>query len=78
MCRLNLLNGVYAFGGPSTSLLRVGVLRENRPFYNPLNYHGDVEAYLTLLQTHDFGFVHQVLSYIRRGENSATTAFWIG
>src|SRR5262249_9496423 len=75
VCRLYLLSGVYAFGGPSTSLIRADVLRESRPFYNPLNYHGDVEAYLTLLQTRDFGFVHQVLSYIRRGEKSATTAF---
>jgi glycosyltransferase involved in cell wall biosynthesis len=74
-CRAYLLRGVYAFGGPSTSLIRAEILRETRPFYNPLNYHGDVEAYLNLLQKYDFGFVHQVLSFICRGEKSGTTAF---
>jgi hypothetical protein len=50
-------------------------VRAKRPFYNPLNYAGDTEAYLELLQEHDFGFVHQVLSYLRRGEDSRTTSY---
>ncbi len=75
VCRLRLLRHIKVFGGPSASLLRADILRENRPFYNPLNYHGDNEAYLGLLQTHDFGFVHQVLSYNRKGEDSRTTAY---
>jgi glycosyltransferase involved in cell wall biosynthesis len=75
VCRLRLLQGIKVFGGPSASLIRSSVLREGVPFYNPLNYHGDTEAYLELLQRHDFGFVHQVLSYNRRGEDSRTTAY---
>jgi glycosyltransferase involved in cell wall biosynthesis len=75
VCRLRLLHGLKVFGGPSASLLRASIVREMRPFYNPLNYHGDNEAYLRLLEHHDFGFVHQVLSYNRRGEASRTTAY---
>jgi len=75
VCRLRLLKGIKVFGGPSASLIRASILRESRPFYNPLNYHGDNEAYLELLKTHDFGFVHQVLSYNRKGEKSRTTAY---
>jgi hypothetical protein len=75
VCRLRLLRGIKVFGGPSASLLRASVVRASEPFYNPLNYHGDNEAYLRLLEHHDFGFVHQVLSYNRKGEDSRTTAY---
>jgi glycosyltransferase involved in cell wall biosynthesis len=75
VCRLRLLQGIKVFGGPSASLLRTSVVRERQPFYKVGNYHGDTEAYLDLLQEHDFGYVHQVLSYNRRGEDSRTTHF---
>src|SRR5437868_10048005 len=75
VCRLRLLKGVKVFGGPSASLLRASVVKEMQPFYKLGNYHGDTEAYLDLLQEHDFGYVHQVLSYNRRGEASRTTHF---
>jgi glycosyltransferase involved in cell wall biosynthesis len=73
ICRMRLLDGLKVFGGPSASLIRKSALRQ--PFYNPLNYHGDNEACLELLKDHDFGFVHQVLSYNRKGEDSRTTAY---
>jgi glycosyltransferase involved in cell wall biosynthesis len=75
ICRMRLLKGLKIFGGPSNSLLRSRVVKERRPFYKPGNYHGDTQAYLDLLQEHDFGFVHQVLSYNRRDEDSRSTAF---
>ena len=75
VCRLRLLRRIKVFGGPSASLIRADIVRASQPFYNPLNYHGDNEAYLTLLQHHDFGFVHQVLSYNRMGEDSRTTSY---
>jgi len=75
VCRLRLLRGIKVFGGPSASLLRASIVREKRPFYNPLNYHGDIEAYLDLLRDWDFGYVHQVLSYMRKGEASPTTSY---
>jgi len=76
VCRLRLLKGVKVFGGPSASLLRASVVKEQMPFYKLDNYHGDTEAYLDLLQKYDFGFVHQVLSYNREGgDDSLTTGF---
>lgn len=75
VCRLRLLEGVRVFGGPSASLLRASVVREKRPFYTPNNYHGDTDAYLEILQRYDFGYVHQVLSFNRVGEDSRTTSY---
>lgn len=73
--RNRLLHGFTGFGGPSTTLIRADLVRKNRPFYNPRNYAGDVEAYLDILMHHDLGFVHQVLTYMRSGEDSRTTSY---
>ncbi len=70
--RLRLLNNVRVLGHPSTSLLRVSALEGRHPFYSPLDYHGDAIAYLHLLKEHDFGYVHQALSFVRNGAKSRT------
>lgn len=75
ICRMRLLDGLKVFGGPSSSLLRSSTVREKQPFYTLNNYHGDNDAYLHVLQKHDFGFVHQVLTFLWKGEDSATTSF---
>jgi glycosyltransferase involved in cell wall biosynthesis len=75
ICRMRLLDSILVFGGPSASLIRSDVVRRQDPFYTVGNYHGDNDAYIRLLQHHDFGFVHQVLSYNRRGEDSKTTHY---
>src|SRR5262245_43869100 len=75
MCRMRLIDGVRVFGGPSASLIRTTVVKNQQPFYTPDYYHGDNEAYLELLGTWDFGFVHQVLSYNRRDVDSRTTHY---
>jgi glycosyltransferase involved in cell wall biosynthesis len=73
--RFRFLQNTSLFGGPSTSLIRASIVRRKRPFYNPVNYYGDLEAYLDLLQEYDFGFVHQVLTYTRKGTASRTTSY---
>ena len=73
--RFRFLKNLSQFGGPSTGFLRASVVRERKPFYNPINYYGDLEAYLDLLQEYDFGFVHQVLTYTRKGPASRTTSY---
>lgn len=73
--RGRLLNGLKGFGGPSATMIRADIVRNKRPFYNPRNYAGDIEAYLNLLQDHDLGFVHQVLTYARSDEESKTTSY---
>lgn len=75
ICRMRLLDQVFVFGGPSASLLRTSAVKEHLPFYTVGNYHGDNDAYLRLLQRYDFSFSHQVLSYIRRDEDSRTTHY---
>lgn len=75
VCRLRFLHNVRVFGGPSASLIRADIIRQKRPFYTVGNYHGDNEAYLDLLKDHDFGFVHLILSYLRKGEESRTTSY---
>jgi len=75
ICRLRLLDKILVFGGPSASLLRTDAVQRQDAFYEPGNYHGDNTAYLNLLRDNDFGFVHQVLSYNRRGEDSKTTHY---
>ncbi|HTR21213.1 MAG TPA: glycosyltransferase family 2 protein [Gemmatimonadales bacterium] len=65
LCRLHLLEGLFVFGSPTVLLLRTDVVRRHHPFYDPRTYHADTEAcYRTLTQC-DFGFVHQVLSFLR-------------
>lgn len=73
--RLRLLKGLKGIGGPSTTMIRADIARKKAPFYNPLNYAGDIEAYLDLLRDYDLGFVHQVLTYMRTDEESKTTSY---
>lgn len=75
IARKRFSEDIKVFGGPSASLIRSDILRRQVPFYAPDNYHGDNEAYLELLKDHDFGFVHQVLTYRRKGEASRTTFY---
>jgi glycosyltransferase involved in cell wall biosynthesis len=75
ICRMRLLDKILVFGGPSASLLKTEPVQRYEDFYQPGNYHGDNTAYLTLMRDNDFGFVHQVLSYNLRGEDSRTTHY---
>ena len=75
ICRMYFLDDVKVFGGPSNSLLRASVVKARSPFYKVGNYDGDTEAYIDMLQEHDFGFVHQVLGFKRRGADSRTTSY---
>lgn len=72
-CRLFLLGNLYLFGSPTTLLLRSELVRNNDPFYDEKNLHADTDACLRYLTDWDFGFVHQVLSYTRRHNESATS-----
>jgi glycosyltransferase involved in cell wall biosynthesis len=73
VCRLHLLKRVYVFGSPNSVLYRADLVRGGNPFYNETSVHPDDEACFTLLNTCDFGFVHQVLTYTRVREDSLYT-----
>jgi glycosyltransferase involved in cell wall biosynthesis len=69
--RLYFLKGKYLFGTPTSLLLRSEVVRSRDPFYDErLAPFEDGHACFDLLRTCDFGFVHQVLTYSRRDNES--------
>lgn len=66
------LGGLWIFGSPTSLLLRSDLIRSRSSFYNESNFHADAEVCLDLLQTCDFGFAHQVLTYTRYHPEAAT------
>jgi glycosyltransferase involved in cell wall biosynthesis len=73
-CRLWLLpGGPSMFGSPTTLMYRSDVVRSRHSFYNESNLHADTEVCLELLEHHDYGFVHQVLTFQRKREGSMTS-----
>lgn len=64
-CRKQLLDGVFLFGSPTTLLMRADVVRRRVPFYTEGHLHEDTEVCFELLREHDFGFVPQLLSFVR-------------
>jgi glycosyltransferase involved in cell wall biosynthesis len=70
VCRATLLDGPYVFGTMTSLLMRSDLVRKRAVFFNQQNLHADQEACFDLLRESDFGFVHQVLSFVRPRENS--------
>lgn len=68
ICRLQLLEGRFFFGSPTTVLYRADVVRERQPFFEERLLHDDTERAYEILENYEFGFVHQILSYLRRDE----------
>ncbi len=71
--KLTLMDRIYPFWSPSSTLLRTRLLRERGTLYASERLHADVELMYELLQKTGFGFVHQVLTYIREHEASETS-----
>lgn len=65
VCRRLFLDGTYVFCTATSFLYRSDLVRSHDPFYNEANLHSDAEAYVVLLHSSDFGFVHQVLTFKR-------------
>lgn len=70
ICRQTLLGDLYVFGTPTAILFRSDLVRASDSFYDESNPHCDSEVCLKILTRWDFGFVHQVLTYIRKREGS--------
>jgi glycosyltransferase involved in cell wall biosynthesis len=74
--RHTLLGSWYLFGSPSSIMVRTRFAREiGASYYNERLRHADVDACYRLLDRHDFGFVHQVLSATRTHSASITSNF---
>jgi glycosyltransferase involved in cell wall biosynthesis len=69
--RLYFLGGKYLFGTPTSILLRSELIRSRDPFYEErYSPFEDGHACFDLLRAWNFGFVHQVLTYSRRDNQS--------
>lgn len=55
----------YLCGNPTSMLIRSEEVRKRPTFYNEANMHCDMESCFDILRARDFGFVHQVLTYVR-------------
>jgi glycosyltransferase involved in cell wall biosynthesis len=71
--RLFLAGRVFAIA-PTTNLMRADLVRARRPFYPAQYMHDDIAAFLEVLRTCDFGFVHDVLAFSRPHEVSVSAA----
>ena len=65
MARFYLRTGVFVFGSPSTVMYRSSLVRTCQPFYDERLLHEDTEKCMQILENWDFGFVYQVLSFLR-------------
>ncbi|MGB6199056.1 MAG: glycosyltransferase family 2 protein [Candidatus Acidiferrales bacterium] len=69
--RLYFLNGTYLFGTPTSLLLRSELIRSRVPFYDEkFAPFEDGHLCFHLLKKWDLGFVHQVLTFSRRDDES--------
>jgi glycosyltransferase involved in cell wall biosynthesis len=73
ICRLCLLNDLYVFGSPTSLLIRSDIIQNRKAFYGESSVHADTDACFDILQSCDFGFVHQVLTFTRRHNESRTS-----
>ncbi len=71
VARMFIRQDVFALA-PTSGFIRADLVRARRPFYPSTYLHADLAAYFDILATHDFGFVHEVLSFSRKHENSIT------
>jgi glycosyltransferase involved in cell wall biosynthesis len=72
VCRLQLLDKRYFWGSPSSLLYRADVVRAKPRFFNPEALHADVDNCYEVLVNSRFGFVHQILSFLREGNDGIT------
>ena len=74
ICRRFLLDGLYVTGSPTATLIRSEIVRGRDHFYYEDSVTEDVDIFFEILQSWDFGFVHEVLTYHRRDNESTISA----
>jgi glycosyltransferase involved in cell wall biosynthesis len=74
--RSSLLGEYYVFGAPSQVMIRYDVIRAMQPaVYDCMVRHPDLDLWYRILERHDFGFVHQILSCERTHADTQTNTF---
>jgi glycosyltransferase involved in cell wall biosynthesis len=74
VAQLVLLTGAFFFGSPTSVMYRASIVRSNQQFFQQNLLHEDTEKCMEILQAWDFGFVHQVLSFLRADNESISSA----
>jgi hypothetical protein len=72
VAKQTLLGKYFLFYSPSTFLIRSDLIRNCDNFYKPNVLHADDDAIYRILEDWDFGFVHQILIFIRKHEDSVS------
>lgn len=70
--RMQLRDALFFCGSPTVPLFRSEVVRQRVPFFSVERFHADTAACYEVLRDWDFGFVHEILSYMRVDERSTT------
>jgi glycosyltransferase involved in cell wall biosynthesis len=65
MARLYLRTSLFVFGSPTAVMYRSSIVRQQRPFYDESRLHEDTEKCMQILQEWEFGFVRQILCWLR-------------
>lgn len=73
-CQHMLRDGYYLTGSPTATLVRSEIVRKIRPFFPEGWLYDDLEATFRVLADYDLGFVHQVLTFSRRENESLTSS----
>jgi hypothetical protein len=68
-----LRDGFYLTGSPTSVLVRADIVRKEEVFYHEGWLHDDTEACFRILAEHDLGFIHQVLTFSRKDNESLTS-----
>lgn len=74
MARFYLRTGIFVFGSPTTVCYRASIVRGEAPFFDETYLHEDTDKCVQILADWDFGFVHQVLSFLRVEDHSISAA----
>jgi glycosyltransferase involved in cell wall biosynthesis len=64
---------LLGFGSPTSLMYRADLVRSNPAFYPTASPHSDTSACFKSLETSDFGFVYEILSYERTHEETQTS-----
>lgn len=73
ICRAAFKGDYTVFGPPTVLLVRSELISRKKPFYDENYFFADAEVCFRVLQDWDFGFVHQILSFVRLHEQSQTS-----
>jgi glycosyltransferase involved in cell wall biosynthesis len=65
ICRRQLLSHNFFMGNPTTLMYRAAMVRTRSPFFELGHFHEDTELCFDVLRSSLFGFVPQVLSFVR-------------